>query len=246
MKIKLPYFDRDGWRAAFVIWLVAFVIGHVSEPVWWIGVAIGFACLLFFRDPERIPPSKSRVVVSPADGIILKIADVEPPAELELKGKRKKISIFMSILNVHVNRTPIAGIVEKILYVPGRFFNVTLDKANEYNERQATFMKNEDGMELVFVQIAGLIARRIRCDIKEGDKLERGQRVGIIRFGSRVDVYLPTDVSVLVEEGQITVAGETILANYSDNYEKLENKKEKKSADHNVKEKRNEKQQKSK
>ena len=121
----------------------------------------------------------------------------------------------MSVLNVHVNRTPVAGIVEKILYIPGRFFNVTLDKANEYNERQATFVKNDDGMELVFVQIAGLIARRIRCDIKEGDKLERGQRVGIIRFGSRVDVYLPLDVSVLVEEGQITVAGETILANYN-------------------------------
>lgn len=224
MKIKLPYFDRDGWRAAFAIWLVAFVIGHVSEPVWWIGVAIGFACLLFFRDPERIPPSKSQVVVSPADGIILKIANVEPPAELGLRGQRKKISIFMSVLNVHVNRTPIAGTVEKILYVPGRFFNVTLDKANEYNERQATFVKNDDGMNLVFVQIAGLIARRIRCDIKEGDKLERGQRVGIIRFGSRVDVYLPLDVSVLVEEGQITVAGETILANYHIEEKKNEKK----------------------
>ncbi|MCR4623150.1 MAG: phosphatidylserine decarboxylase [Alphaproteobacteria bacterium] len=223
MKIKLPYFDRDGWRAAFVIWLVAFVIGHVSEPVWWIGVAIGFACLLFFRDPERIPPSKNHVVVSPADGIILKIADVEPPSELGLTGQRKKISIFMSVLNVHVNRTPIAGTVEKIIYTPGRFFNVTLDKANEYNERQATFVRNDDGMKLVFVQIAGLIARRIRCDIKEGDKLERGQRVGIIRFGSRVDVYLPLDVSVLVEEGQITVAGETILANY--NVEEKKNEK---------------------
>ena len=223
MKIKLPYFDRDGWRAAFVIWLVAFVIGHVSEPVWWIGVAIGFACLLFFRDPERIPPSKNHLVVSPADGIILKIADVEPPSELGLTGQRKKISIFMSVLNVHVNRTPIAGTVEKIIYTPGRFFNVTLDKANEYNERQATFVRNDDGMKLVFVQIAGLIARRIRCDIKEGDKLERGQRVGIIRFGSRVDVYLPLDVSVLVEEGQITVAGETILANY--NVEEKKNEK---------------------
>ena len=130
----------------------------------------------------------------------------------------------MSVLNVHVNRTPIAGTVEKILYVPGRFFNVTLDKANEYNERQATFVKNDDGMNLVFVQIAGLIARRIRCDIKEGDKLERGQRVGIIRFGSRVDVYLPLDVSVLVEEGQITVAGETILANYHIEEKKNEKK----------------------
>ena len=228
MKIKLPYFDRDGWRAAFVIWLVAFIVGHVSEPVWWIGVAVGFACLLFFRDPERIPPNKEHVIVSPADGIILKIVDVNPPAELGLMGQRKKISIFMSVLNVHVNRTPIAGIVEKILYIPGKFFNVTLDKANEYNERQATFVNNADGMKLVFVQIAGLIARRIRCDIKEGDKLERGQRVGIIRFGSRVDVYLPVDVSVSVEEGQITVAGETILASYNVEEKKNEKKQRRK------------------
>ncbi len=215
MTITLPYFDRDGWLAAFVIWIVAFFMGFVSETVWWIGVAVGFACLLFFRDPERIPPSKKHVVVSPADGIILKISESDPPKELGLTGKRKKISIFMSVLNVHVNRTPIAGVVEKIIYTPGKFFNVTLDKANQYNERQATFVKNEDGMSLVFVQIAGLIARRIRCDIKEGDILERGQRVGIIRFGSRVDVYLPVEVAVLVEEGQITVAGETILANYT-------------------------------
>lgn len=228
MNLKLPYFDRDGWSAAFIIWGISFVVGHVSEPVWWIGVAIGFACLLFFRDPERIPPNKKHVVVSPADGIILKISELEPPEELGLTGKRKKISIFMSVLNVHVNRTPIAGVVEKIIYTPGKFFNVTLDKANQYNERQSTFVKNEDGMSLVFVQIAGLIARRIRCDIKEGDVLERGQRVGIIRFGSRVDIYLPLDVSVLVEEGQITVAGETILANYNVEEKEIEKGKKRK------------------
>ncbi|MBQ3564759.1 MAG: phosphatidylserine decarboxylase [Alphaproteobacteria bacterium] len=214
MNVKLPYFDRDGWKVAFIVWAVAYILGHVDVCVWWIGFFIGCACLLFFRDPERIHSQKKGIAVSPADGIILKISEVEPPEELQLKGKRTKISIFMSILNVHVNRTPVPGIVEKLLYVPGRFFNVTLDKANEYNERLATFMKMKDGTQIVFVQIAGLIARRIRCDIAEGDELTLGQRVGIIRFGSRVDVYLPTDVTVQVEEGQITVAGETILANF--------------------------------
>lgn len=216
MTIKLPYFDRDGWLAALIIWGVSYILGFVSVFMWWMGVFLGFACLLFFRDPERISPKKKGVAVSPADGIILKISETEAPEELGLKGKRQKISIFMSILNVHVNRTPVAGIIEKILYIPGKFFNVTLDKANEYNERQAIFVKTDEGQEVVFVQIAGLIARRIRCDVNEGDRLERGQRVGIIRFGSRVDVYLPLNVSVSVEEGQITVAGETILASFAE------------------------------
>ncbi len=222
MTIKLPYFDKDGWIATLVIWAVSYLLGFVSVSMWWIGFLLGFACLLFFRDPERIPPKKKGVVVSPADGIILKISQVSPPEELGIDGKRTKISIFMSILNVHVNRTPVEGIVEKIIYTPGKFFNVTLDKANEYNERQATFVKMDNGQQIVFVQIAGLIARRIRCDINEGDRLERGQRIGIIRFGSRVDVYLPTDVAVSVEEGQITVAGETILANFVEKEKKNE------------------------
>ena len=229
MTIKLPYFDKDGWFAAFVIWGISFILGNMDVCIWWMGFFIGVLCLLFFRDPERITPCRSGVAVSPADGIILKISpSIEPPAELELTGKRTKISIFMSILNVHVNRTPVEGVVEKIIYTPGRFFNVTLDKANEYNERQATFVKTPEGTEVVFVQIAGLIARRIRCDIKEGDTLERGERVGIIRFGSRVDVYLPTNVTVPVEEGQITVAGETILAHFATTAKENKGKKNEK------------------
>ena len=120
----------------------------------------------------------------------------------------------MSILNVHVNRAPVSGVVDKILYIPGKFFNVSLDKASEYNERQATYMTMPDGTKVVFVQIAGLIARRIRCDITEGQQLEMGDRVGIIRFGSRVDVYLPNYVKICVEDGQVAVAGETILASF--------------------------------
>jgi phosphatidylserine decarboxylase len=194
----------------------------------WIGFLATIGCLAFFRDPERVHPTEKAVVVSPADGIVLKILQCTPPEELDLTGERIKISIFMSIFNVHVNRAPVAGIIEKILYIPGKFFNVTLDKANEYNERQATFVRMADDTSVVFVQIAGLLARRIRCDVVEGQELELGQRVGIIRFGSRVDIYLPKDARVLVEEGQITVAGESILAKLQEKGVKNEKERRKK------------------
>ena len=211
MNVKLP-FDREAWKFAGILAVIAILFGHIGNNMGWVGFLMTIGCLLFFRDPERVHPSRESVAISPADGVIIKISECEPPAELELKGTWKKISIFMSIFNVHVNRTPISGIVEKILYIPGKFFNVSLDKASEYNERQATFMKTKDGTKVVFVQIAGLIARRIRCDISEGQQLEMGDKVGIIRFGSRVDVYLPTKSKLFVEEGQITIAGETVLA----------------------------------
>lgn len=212
MDIRLP-FDRDGATIAGIVAILAIFMGIISTNMGWLGFLLTLGCLLFFRDPERVHPTQENVIVSPADGIVLKISECTPPAELELIGKRKKISIFMSVFNVHVNRSPINGIVEKILYVPGRFFNVTLDKASEYNERQATYMRRTDGEQIVFVQIAGLIARRIRSDIDEGQKLEVGQRVGMIRFGSRVDIYMPLNSEILLEEGQITVAGESIIAN---------------------------------
>ena len=212
--MRLP-FDRDGCKIAAVVAVVAIIMSNVSVNMGWLGFLLTVGCLLFFRDPERVHPNRDNIAISPADGIVLKISKCEAPAELELKGQWKKISIFMSVFDVHVNRSPIDGIVEKILYVPGKFFNVTLDKASEYNERQATYVRMNDGRMIVFVQIAGLIARRIRSDIAEGQQLEKGQRVGIIRFGSRVDVYLPEDSEIIVEEGQITVAGETVLANLS-------------------------------
>lgn len=214
MGIRCP-FDKDGCKIAAVVAAIAIILGSLSTNMGWVGFLLTIGCLLFFRDPERVHPSRDGIAISPADGIVLKVSECEAPAELELEGKWKKISIFMSLANVHVNRTPVSGIVEKILYIPGKFFNVTLDKASEYNERQATYMRMPDGKQIVFVQIAGLIARRIRCDIKEGQQLTMGQRIGIIRFGSRVDVYLPSDVQILVEEGQNTVAGETVLAEFS-------------------------------
>ncbi|MDR2723629.1 MAG: phosphatidylserine decarboxylase [Holosporaceae bacterium] len=211
MNIKLP-FDKDGCKIAGVMAIIAVCLGYLGTNMGWLGFLATIGCLAFFRDPERVHPSNSSVVVSPADGVVLKISSCLPPEELSLSGEWTKISAFMSIFNVHVNRAPVAGVIGRILYIPGRFFNVTLDKASEYNERQAIFMRMADGTEIVFVQIAGLLARRIRCDVVEGQELEQGQRVGIIRFGSRVDIYLPKDAKVLVEEGQVTVAGESILA----------------------------------
>lgn len=211
MRMRVP-FDKDGCIIAGIMAVIAIVLGNISTNMGWLGFLLTIGCLLFFRDPERVHPTKPHIAISPADGIVLKITEGEAPAELNLQGSWKKVSIFMSLVNVHVNRAPVSGTVEKILYIPGRFFNVTLDKASEFNERQATYMKTPDRRLVVFVQIAGLIARRIRSDITEGQQLEIGERVGIIRFGSRVDVYLPTSANILVEEGQITVAGETILA----------------------------------
>jgi len=212
MDIRLP-FDKDGCKIAGIMAVVAIFMGNIGTNMGWIGFLMTVACLAFFRDPERVHPSRESIAISPADGIVLKITECHAPDELDLPGKKwKKISIFMSVFNVHVNRAPVSGVIEKMLYVPGKFFNVTLDKASEYNERRATYMRMRDGTQVIFVQIAGLLARRIRCDVSEEQELEIGQRVGIIRFGSRVDVYLPDDATILVEEGQVTVAGETILA----------------------------------
>ncbi|MDR3179747.1 MAG: phosphatidylserine decarboxylase [Holosporaceae bacterium] len=211
MNIRLP-FDREAWKFAAFFAIVAILFSHVNANLGWGGFIATVCCLLFFRDPERVHPQKKDIVLSPADGIVLKVSEGDAPAELELKGDWKKVSIFMSIFNVHVNRAPVAGTVEKIVYTPGKFFNVTLDKASEYNERQATYLKTVDDVAVVFVQIAGLVARRIRCDIREGQELKMGDRIGLIRFGSRVDVYFPKTATVFVEEGQVMVAGETILA----------------------------------
>lgn len=211
---KLP-FDKDGIIISIVLYLVAIHLGIYSTNLGWISFLLATACLLFFRDPDRIvPKDTSNLVISPADGIILKICECDAPEELELQEKVIRISIFMNIFNVHVNRSPVNGIIKKMLYVPGRFVNVTLDKASEFNERQIYTVDTKHG-EVTFVQIAGLIARRIRADVQEGETIKAGQKIGIIRFGSRLEVYLPTSVKVFAEEGQITIAGETVLAKFS-------------------------------
>jgi phosphatidylserine decarboxylase len=178
-----------------------------------LGFCLGLFCLFFFRDPARVPPPRAGAIVAPADGRIVSVAPGVPPAELGLgPAIRWRISIFLSVLNVHVNRVPVSGTVTRIAYRHGAFVNASLDKASETNERNAIALRLPDGRELAVVQIAGLIARRILCSLREGDSVHGGERFGIIRFGSRTDLYLPEGVQPLVCEGQTMVGGETVIA----------------------------------
>jgi len=178
--------------------------------------------LAFFRDPERVVPQDDRLIVSPADGMVSLIATVEPPAELKVDdgsgtrglpaGLVTRVSIFMSVFDVHINRAPIGGTVRRVVYIPGKFVNADLDKASDENERQHVLIERNDGAAIGFTQIAGLVARRIVPFVKPGDMVAVGQRVGLIRFGSRVDVYLPAGTDARVLLGQKVIAGETVLA----------------------------------
>ncbi|MGB3470340.1 MAG: phosphatidylserine decarboxylase [Erythrobacter sp.] len=178
----------------------------------------------FFRDPERIVPQVENSIIAPADGIVSLITQVEPPLELQVEdgsgtkglpaGPVTRISIFMSVFDVHINRAPIAGTIKRLVYMPGKFMNADLDKASEENERQHLLIERGDGVSIGFTQIAGLVARRIVPFVKPGDTVAKGQRVGLIRFGSRVDVYLPAGTDSKVLLGQKTIAGETVLAEF--------------------------------
>jgi phosphatidylserine decarboxylase len=180
-----------------------------------VGVCIGLFCLFFFRDPTRVPPSRPGTILAPADGRVVSVAPGVPPAELGLGPSiRCRVSIFLSVLNVHVNRVPAAGTVTRIAYRHGAFLNASLDKASDANERNAIALRLPDGRELAVVQIAGLIARRILCSLREGDAVHAGDRLGIIRFGSRTDLYLPEGVQPLVREGQTMIGGETVVAEF--------------------------------
>ncbi|MDR1366246.1 MAG: phosphatidylserine decarboxylase [Holosporales bacterium] len=204
--------DREGLLFAGAFALAALLGSMLSAHLGWIGALLTIGCLGFFRDPARVVPDVPNGVISPADGTVLSVTTCNSPSELGLDyDKCQKISIFMSLFDVHINRSPIKGAIQRIVYVPGKFVNASLDKASELNERQAIILKTDRGLNVAFVQIAGLIGRRIRCDVKEGETLKAGQKVGMIRFGSRVDVYLPVKAEVTVLEGQTTVAGETIL-----------------------------------
>lgn len=183
--------------------------------VWlsWIGLAFTLFCFFFFRDPERVPPGRPGAVLAPADGRIVAIAPAIPPAELDMgDAPRWRVSIFLSVLNVHVNRVPIDGVVTRIAYRHGAFVSASLDKASEDNERNALAIRMADGRQIAVVQIAGLIARRILCSVREGEAVHGGDRFGIIRFGSRTDIYLPEGVRPLVAIGQTMVGGETVIA----------------------------------
>lgn len=199
----------------FVTLFAALTLGLflLWEPLGWIGLGLTVWCYYFFRDPERVTPARPGVIVSPADGIVSLIEPAVPPAELGLPdAPLTRVSVFMSVFNCHVNRAPVAGVVKTVAYRPGKFLNASLDKASADNERNGIVIGMEDGRDLAVVQIAGLVARRIVCFVRAGDSLARGERFGLIRFGSRLDVYLPEGVTPLVRMGQTMVAGETVIA----------------------------------
>ena len=203
---------REGYRFLAIAAVVTFILLLISKILGIIGLIITIWIYYFFRDPERFPINDENYLVSPADGKITQIIETNGPQELGLEGKKyTRISIFMDVLCCHVNRAPYAGTIDKIFYKPGKYINATLDKASEDNERNYLKLKNSSGDELIIVQIAGMIARRIVCDVKVGDTIKQGDRFGIIRFGSKVDLYFK-NYSLLARKGQNTVAGETLLA----------------------------------
>lgn len=203
----------EGWRFVAIFAVVTALLFALWTPLGWVGVVLTLWCGYFFRNPERVTPARPGLVISPADGIVQTIGPVTPPPELDMgEEPLTRVSVFMNVFNVHINRIPISGRIVRRVYSPGKFFNASLDKASIYNERMAFRLEMEDGRELAFVQIAGLVARRIRCDVEDGQRVSTGERFGLIRFGSRVDVYLPDGVAPLVSVGQTMIAGESVIA----------------------------------
>ncbi|MDP5326127.1 MAG: phosphatidylserine decarboxylase, partial [Paracoccaceae bacterium] len=189
------------------------VLFWLWDPLGWVGVGLTVWCYYFFRDPERVTPMREGLMISPADGVISLLEPAVPPQELGLGPQpMTRISVFMNVFNCHVNRAPIGGQISRIAYRPGKFFNASLDKASVDNERNALVITMADGRQIAVVQIAGLVARRILCEVREGQAIRTGERFGMIRFGSRLDIYLPEGVAPLVCLGQSTIAGETVLA----------------------------------
>ncbi len=204
---------REGIPFVAIFAAVTVVLFLIWEPLGWIGTGLTVWCYYFFRDPKRAVPENRGLMVSPADGIVSMIVPAVPPVELGLgPAPMMRVSVFMSVFNCHVNRAPIAGKVTAVAYRPGKFLNASLDKASEDNERNALAIQMDDGRQIAVVQIAGLVARRIVCWTKPGQSLRTGERFGLIRFGSRLDIYLPDGVEPQVAVGQTAVAGETVIA----------------------------------
>jgi phosphatidylserine decarboxylase len=193
--------------------LASLILFWLWTPLGWLMTLATLWCVYFFRDPPRVTPVRDGIVVSPADGRVSQISNAVPPKELDL-GERPlpRISVFMSVFDCHVNRSPVAGRIERIVYRAGKFLSADLDKASEHNERNAFVIATTSGQRIAAIQIAGLVARRIVPFAREGEAVGAGQRIGMIRFGSRVDVYLPEGTGALVAEGQTAIAGETVLA----------------------------------
>lgn len=209
----IPSIHREGLPIVAIFVVVTALAWALWMPLGGICVVLTLWCLWFFRDPERMSPAGLGLILAPADGRLLPIVKAPPPEELSMGDKPlTRISIFMNVFNVHVNRIPANGKITAVHYRPGRFFNASFDKASIHNERLSARMTTDTGFDIAFVQIAGLVARRIRSQLAMDDKVTAGVRYGLIRFGSRVDIYLPDGIEPLVHEGETMVAGETVIA----------------------------------
>jgi len=216
-RFLLPNIHMDGWKFVGIASGIAFVLCFFSDVLGFMGLLVAVFVYFFFRDPERVTPVGDNLIIAPADGTVNSIVKVVPPAEMDI-GKEPvyRISIFLSLFNVHINRVPATGKITKQVYVAGKFLNASLDKASAENERNLVSMKTAYGNNnLGFVQIAGLIARRILGDLTVGQEVKSGQKFGLMRFGSRMDVYLPEGIEPMVDCGQETIGGETVIADMS-------------------------------
>jgi len=214
LKTVLVPINKEGYRFIAIFAVVTLVLFILTGPVLgWAGVVLTLWCVYFFRDPDRHVPTREGLIVSPADGVVQLIERAVPPEELGLgNDPLLRISVFLNVFNVHVNRVPLGGRIVKQVYRPGKFLNAALDKASEENERHAVHLRTDDGKDIVFVQIAGLVARRIVCQLVDDQEVRTGERFGLIRFGSRTDIYLPDGVEPQVGVGQNMIGGETVIA----------------------------------
>ena len=213
---KRPFIHPEGWRFAITFFVISIFLGFVSTAISIIGYLLTIFTLWFFRDPERNTPYDSNLIISSADGKVCLIDESYPPKEVSMsQEKMKRICVFMNVFNVHINRSPVSGTVKAIVYKEGQFLNASLDKASEKNERSSLVISStNNGPEIVVVQIAGLIARRILGFVSSNDNLAQGERFGLIRFGSRVDIYMPLDAVTKCTVGDKVVAGESVLASF--------------------------------
>ena len=207
-----PKIHNEGYKFIIIFAIVTIILYFLNGFLGFIGLVLTIWCYYFFRDPERTSIGDDNYLTSPADGVVLQVLDTNGPKELGLENKQmKKISIFMDVFDCHVNRSPCSGAISEILYKPGKFFNASLDKASEDNERNYYKIKNSDGEDIIVVQIAGLVARRIVTEVSKDELVEQGSRIGMIRFGSRADMYFE-NYTPLVKVDQKTIAGETLIA----------------------------------
>ncbi len=216
--LKLVAFPihKEGYKFILIFAFATIILALFSDVLGTIGLVLTLWCVFFFRDPHRVIPAGDQLVISPADGKVTEInLDVTPPSELGLAAaKWNKITVFLNVFNVHVNRVPMAGVVQQVNYREGKFLSANAENASAENERNSVVVKTKDGKEIVFIQIAGLVARRIVSELKEGQQVNAGEKYGIIRFGSRADIYLPQDAKIKVLVGQTMIGGESVLAEF--------------------------------